>query len=111
MIGWAQNWLMRDCLQTTRTTFAVGFANVVSKSIRPGPVCLTHITLRCQAGAPQRSAGAVAAGAGIILDLGFQVYNAYELHSLKKKVNKLKNMVSTIASEEVVLHNDLTALV
>ncbi len=49
------------------------------------------------------------ASAGIILDLGFQVYNAYELHSLKKKVEKLKNIVSTIASEEVVLH-DITAL-
>ncbi len=53
MIGWAQNWLMPNRLQTTRTTFAVGFANVVSKSIRPGPVCLTRITLRCQARAPQ----------------------------------------------------------
>ncbi len=62
------------------------------------------------AGRQRRSAGAVAAGAGIILDLGFQVYNAYELHSLKKKVDKLKNIVSTVASEEVVLHNDLTAL-
>ncbi len=62
------------------------------------------------AGCQRRSAGAVAAGAGIILDLGFQVYYAYELHSLKKKVDKLKNIVSTIASEEVVLHNDLTAL-
>ncbi len=43
-------------------------------------------------------------------DLGFQVYNAYELHSLKKKVDKLKNIVSTIALEQVVLHNDLTVL-
>ncbi len=42
---------------------------------------------------------------------GFQVYNAYELHSLKKKVDKLKNIVTTVASEEVVLHNDLTVLV
>ena len=50
------------------------------------------------------------AGAGIVLDLGFQVYNAYKLHSLKKKVEKLKNIVSTVASEEVVLHNDITAL-
>ncbi len=61
-------------------------------------------------GCQWQSAGAVAAGAGIILDLGFQVYNAYKLHSLKKKVDKLKNIVSTVASEEVVLHDDLTAL-
>ncbi len=58
----------------------------------------------------RQSAGAVAAEVGIVLDLGFQVYNAYELHSLKKKVEKLKNIVVTIASEEVVLHNDITAL-
>ncbi len=63
------------------------------------------------AGHQRRSAGAIAAGVGIVLDLGFQVYNAYELHSLKKKVNKLKDIVSTIASEEVMLHNDITALV
>ena len=44
------------------------------------------------------------------MDLGFQVYNAYELHSLRKKVEKLKNIVGTVASEEVVLHNDITAL-
>ncbi len=56
------------------------------------------------------SAGAIAAGAGIVLDLGFQVYNVYKLHSLKKKVEKLKNIISTVASEEVVLHNDITAL-
>ncbi len=62
------------------------------------------------AGHKRQLAGAVAASAGIILDLGFQVYNVYELHSLKKKVDKLKNIVSTVASEEVVLHNDLTAL-
>ncbi len=62
------------------------------------------------AGRQRRSAGAIVAGAGIVLDLGFQVYNAYELHSLKKKVEKLKNIVSTIASEEVVLH-DIPALV
>ncbi len=62
------------------------------------------------AGCQKLSAGAVAAGAGIVLDLGFQIYNAYELHSLKKKVNKLKDIVSTIATEEVVLHNDLTVL-
>ncbi len=63
------------------------------------------------AGRQRHSAGAIAAGAGIVLDLSFQVYNAYELHSLKKKVKKLKNIVSTVASEEVVLHNDITALV
>ncbi len=34
----------------------------------------------------------------------------YELHSSKIKIDKLKNIVGTIASEEVVLHNDLTAL-
>ncbi len=62
------------------------------------------------AGRQRRSAGAIAAGAGIVLDLSFQVYNAYELHSLKKKVDKLKDIVSTIASEEVALHNDITAL-
>ncbi len=62
------------------------------------------------AGCQRQSAGVVAAGAGIVLDLGFHVYNAYELHSLKKKVDKLKNIMSTVASEEVVLHNDLTAL-
>ncbi len=62
------------------------------------------------AGHQRRSAGAVAVRAGIVLDLCFQVYNAYKLHSLKKKVDKLKNIMSTVASEEVMLHNDLTAL-
>ncbi len=62
------------------------------------------------AGHQRQSAGAIVAGAGIVLDLGFQVYNACELHSLKKKVKKLRNIVSTVASEEVVLHNDITAL-
>ncbi len=62
------------------------------------------------AGHLRRSAGAIAARAGIVLDLGFQVYNVYELHSLKEKVDKLKGIVSTVASEEVVLHNDITAL-
>ncbi len=62
------------------------------------------------AGHQRQSAGVVTAGAGIILDLGFQVYNVYKLHSLKKKVKKLKNIVSTVALEEVMLHNDITAL-
>ncbi len=53
MIGWTQNWLTLDHHQTTRTTFAVGFANVVPKSIKLEPVCLTHITRKCRAKAPQ----------------------------------------------------------
>ncbi len=115
MIGWAQNWLTLNRHQTTRTTFAVGFVNVVPKSItRTSVFDPHHVEMPGQgtsAGHQRRSAGAIVAGAGIVLDLGFQVYNAYKLHSLKKKVKKLKNIVSTIASEEVVLHNDITALV
>ncbi len=110
MIGWVQNWQMPDCHQTTRMQFAVGFVSVISKSIRLRPHHAEMPGQTASVGWQRQSAGAVAAGAGILLDLGFQVYNAYELHSLQKKVDKLKNIASTVASEEVVLHNDLTAL-
>ena len=60
------------------------------------------------AGHQKQQAAAVTAGAGIVLDLGLQVYNVFEIHDLKK-VDKLKNIVSTVASE-VMLHDDLTAL-
>ncbi len=72
-----------------------------------------HAELPDQSASPGHQkwlAVAAVAGAGILLDLGLQVYNVYKIHSLKKKVDKLKKIVSTVASEEVVLHNDLTAL-
>ncbi len=94
-----RNWLHECCTKINQTQTSVFDPHHAEM---PGQGTL--------AGHQKQPAGAVTAGAGIVLDLGFQVYNAYELHSLKKKVDKLKNIVSTIASEDVVLHNDLTVL-
>ena len=103
MIGWAQNWLMPDRHWTTKTTFAVGFANAIQRSIKLGPVCLTHTTRKCQAKKPQLGIS----DDQLVDKVWVPVTNEMGLYM---RVWSLPNFLAVTASGEVteVGHHELT---